>query len=306
MKYETRLPCGKPVIFRGAATALITPFCSGRIDTPALAYMIERQIAGGISAVVVCGTTGESPTLTHDETITLISYAAEITQGRIPVIAGVGSNDTVRSCALAIEASYAGADAVMAVTPYYNKTTEDGLTAHFFAIADASPLPVIIYNVPPRTSVHVTISVYEKLALHDNIVAVKEASGDIALAASLLRSCADSLAVYSGCDEITLPLLALGGSGVISVVSNLLPFETEDMCRAFFCGDLAGARERQFYLLPLIKALFSVPNPIPVKAACSYLGLCSPEIRLPLSPLSDTGRLCGLLKEYGLMQQLEN
>lgn len=300
MKYENRLPCGKPVIFRGAATALITPFRDGTPDTSALRDLIERQIDGGISALVVCGTTGEAPTLTHDEMITLISHASDIAGGRVPVIAGVGSNDTAKSCALAIESSYAGADAVMAVTPYYNKTTEDGLTAHFYAIADASPLPVIVYNVPPRTSVPITLRVYERLAAHDNIVAVKEASGDVALAASLLRDFGDRLAVYSGCDEITLPLLSLGGSGVISVVSNLLPGEVETMCRDFFRGDLGGARAMQFYLLPLIGALFARPNPIPVKAACACLGYCTPELRLPLSPLDDVSVLGALLKSYGL------
>lgn len=287
MKYKSRLESGKPVIFRGAATALITPFRDDTIDIDAFAAMIERQIRGGISALVICGTTGESPTLTHDETITLISHAVSAAGGRVPVIAGVGSNDTAKSAALAIESAYAGADAVMAVTPYYNKTTDAGLTAHFYAIANASPVPVIVYNVPPRTSVPIPLRVYGELAKHENIVAVKEASGDTALAASLLRDYGDSLAIYSGCDEITLPILALGGSGVISVVSNILPEETEALCRDFFRGDLDSARERQFYLLPLIKALFSRPNPIPVKAACAMLGWCGPELRLPLAPLDN-------------------
>lgn len=300
MKYTNRLPSGKPIIFRGAATALITPFYNDAPDTDALTRLIERQIEGGVSALVVCGTTGEAPTLTHDETLTVIAAAADAVRGRVPVIAGVGSNDTAKSCTLSIEAAFAGADAVMAVTPYYNKTTDDGLTAHFCAIADASPVPVIIYNVPPRTSVPIPLRVYDTLAQHENIAAVKEASGDVALAASLLRSHADSLAVYSGCDELTLPILALGGSGVISVVSNILPAETEALCRDFFLGDLAAARERQCHLLPLIKALFSRPNPIPVKAACALLGLSSPDLRLPLYPMDDAGaaELGELLSRY--------
>lgn len=298
MNYEERLPSGKPILFRGAATAMITPFRDGKPDLRAFADMTEYQIRHGISALVVCGTTGEAPTLTHDEALSLISQAAETAHGRVPVIAGVGSNDTAKSASMAIESSYAGADAVMAVTPYYNKTTDAGLIGHFYAVADASPVPVIVYNVPPRTSVPITLPVYRELAKHDNIAAVKEASGDAALAAHLLSECGNSLAVYSGCDEITLPLLSLGGMGIISVVSNILPAETEALCRDFFRGDIVAARKRQFDLLPLIRVLFSRPNPIPVKAAAAILGICSPELRLPLAPLDDKAELERILREY--------
>lgn len=293
-----KLPSGKPLIFRGAATALITPFSGGEPDINAFVNMVEYQINSGIQALVVCGTTGEAPTLTHDEILALVANAADAARGRVPIIAGVGSNDTAKSAAMAIESSYAGADAVMAVTPYYNKTTESGLIAHFYAIANASPVPVIVYNVPPRTNVSLNMNIYRELAKHDNIVAVKEASGDVALASSLLAECADDLAAYSGCDELTLPILTLGGLGVISVVSNILPEKTQSLCRAFFDGRLDDAREIQFYLGPLIKALFSRPNPIPVKAAAALLGMCSPELRLPLYPLDDTAELEGILKKY--------
>ncbi len=298
MEYKEYLPSGKPVIFRGAATALITPFSGGEVDITSAVRIAEDQIRRGISALVVCGTTGEAPTLTRDEATSLVSAVADVSGGRVPVIAGVGSNDTSKSAASAIEASYAGADAVLAVTPYYNKTTEEGLIAHFYAIADASPVPVIVYNVPPRTAVPLTMSVYRELSKHENIAAVKEASGDVALAASLLCECGDFLAVYSGCDEITLPLLSLGALGVISVVSNLCPEETEALCRDFFRGDTVSARRRQFYLLPLIKALFSCPNPIPVKLAMSMLGHASPELRLPLAPPEDTSKLEEVLRQY--------
>ena len=298
MKYVHTLPCGKPVLFRGVATALVTPFKNGATDLDAFFRLVERQLDGGAAALVICGTTGESPTLSHDEKLALISQAAEISDGRVPVIAGVGTNDTAASCALSIEASFAGADAVMTVTPYYNKATESGLISHFYAIADASPVPVIVYNVPGRTSVRLTPPIYNALAHHDNIVAVKEASGDVSLAADILAANADTLAVYSGNDELTLPILSLGGKGVISVVSNLLPRDVALLCNDFFSGDIDSARRRQLYLHPLIRALFAQPNPIPVKTALSALGLCSPDLRLPLTQPDDDEPLLGVLREY--------
>ncbi len=302
MKYKERLPSGKPLLFRGAATALVTPFSEGVPDKDAFGKMIERQLDGGIAALVVCGTTGEAPTLSKDEALDLISFAADKVSGRVPVIAGVGSNDTAKSCVLAEEAYYAGADAVMAVTPYYNKTTDAGILSHFLAIAEASPVPVIIYNVPGRTSVRMTPRLYSELAGHSNIVAVKEASGDAGLSADILAENSGSLALYSGCDEITLPLLSLGGHGVVSVVSNIFPAMTEALCDLFFSGDIDGARIIQRRLHPLVRALFAEPNPIPVKAACAYLGLCSSEMRLPLSPQSDCAelkRLINGLRSFG-------
>ncbi len=291
MKYKERLPSGKPVIFRGVATALITPFEDGEPDKAAFVRLIERQLDAGVPALVICGTTGESPTLTKGEALELISLAADTVCGRVPVIAGVGSNDTAKSCSLAREAAFAGADAVMAVTPYYNKTNDAGLLSHFVAIAASSPLPLIVYNVPGRTSVKLTPQLYSMLARQDNIVAVKEASGDVGLAADILAENSGLLSVYSGCDELTLPILSIGGLGVVSVVSNVFPALTVSLCDAFFSGATGDALRVSRALHPLIRALFAEPNPIPVKAACAYLGLCSPELRLPLAASVDTKNL---------------
>ena len=289
--YEETLPSGKRIIFRGAATALVTPFRDGAVDIDCMKTLVRRQVDAGISALVSTGTTGESATLTHDEVLVVTEAVVEEADGRVPVIACVGGNDTSKCVMLAKETSALGADAVMAVTPYYNKTTKEGLYAHFSAIADASPAPLLVYNVPARTAMSIPVDVYQRLALHPNIVGVKEASADLALAADIISACGDSLALYSGCDELTLPTLALGGFGVISVTSNLFPREVGAMCRAWSAGDTSYARQMQKILHPVTRALFSKPNPIPVKAACGLCMLCSPDVRLPLVRDTDTDAL---------------
>ncbi len=274
-------------IFKGAATAIITPFKNGAVDYDALTYMIERQIDAGISALVVCGTTGEAPTLSADEKNSVITHAAEAVRHRIPVIAGVTSNDTRKNIQMAKDAVRCGADGIMTAAPYYNKPTQDGIVSHISSVADAVNIPVIAYNVPSRTGVSMTPDTVRRLADHGNILGVKEASGDLTLASELLSDANFPIAVYSGCDELTLPMLSLGGDGVISVVSNVFPYETEKMCRSFFDGDTKTALYFHSALFPVIKALFSVSNPIPVKAACRILELCENELRRPLLPLSD-------------------
>ncbi len=279
----------KKLIFRGAATAVITPFSSGEIDLCAMASITRRQLDGGVGAIVVCGTTGEAPTLTSAEKASLIYTAAKEAAGRIPVIAGVGSNNTAAVLKAVRDAAASGADAVMTVTPYYNKPTEEGIIAHFTAVADASPVPVIIYNVPSRTGVTVTPKACRVLARHENVAGLKEASGTLSLISFCVSELKGSLPVYVGCDELTLPALALGADGVISVTSNIRPRDVSELCRLFFAGDVTGARAVSERLRPLTEALFTLPNPIPVKAAASYLGLCKNELRLPLLPMSENG-----------------
>ncbi len=276
----------KKLIFRGAATAMITPFSGGAVDFDALGRMTDYQLSSGISALVVCGTTGEAPTLSASERAAVVSFVAERVGGSTPVIVGVGSNDTASTVAAVKEAA-TDADAVMVVTPYYNKPTQSGLIAHFTAVADAVTVPVILYNVPRRTGVSLTAETCRVLAQHENIVALKEASGTAALTAYCTAELDGALAVYSGCDELTLPLLSIGSEGVISVVSNAVPHAAVRLCNAFFGGDNAKATYIAHALRPLTEALFAVSNPIPVKAACAALGLCKNELRLPLMPLSD-------------------
>lgn len=278
--------------FRGAATALVTPFsCDGTIDFTSFSEMIEFQIKSHINALVILGTTGESSTLMHDERISCIEFAVKTVRGRVPVIAGVGSNDTNYSVELAIEACRLGADALLVVTPYYNRTSPDGLIAHFSKIADASTVPLILYNVPVRTGVSIPLSVYRKLAEIDNIVAVKEASGNISTVVDICAELGGSLAVYSGNDDMIVPTLSVGGEGVISVLANIMPRETANLCHSFFEGDISGAKCEQLRLNSLIHALFSDVNPIPVKCACSLMGLCRETMRLPLVPMLEEKRL---------------
>ncbi|MBQ9080726.1 MAG: 4-hydroxy-tetrahydrodipicolinate synthase [Clostridia bacterium] len=273
----------KNTVFRGTATALITPFRDGKIDLRALGHIIEQQEAGGVSALVVAGTTGEAPTLTYSEHASLVGYAASRTS--LPVIAGCGSNCTSHAVALAKSAHDSGASALLAVTPYYNKATADGIIAHYFAIADATPLPLMLYNVPTRTGFNLTPAMCAELAKHERIVAVKEASGNIASCAEIAALCGDSLALYSGNDDMILPLLSLGGEGVISVVSNIFPERVVALCRAYDEGRLSDATAIQCELMPVVKALFSYVNPVPVKSVMAARGMCTDEFRLPLCPL---------------------
>lgn len=277
-------------IFRGAATALITPLDERGIDFDRLGRLIDWQIDEGIDALVICGTTGEASTLTDKEHRNAIAYAVERTNGRVPVIAGTGSNDTAYAIELTRFACEAGADACLVVTPYYNKATQNGLVAMYSAIADASTKPLILYNVPSRTGTAIQPATYVKLAQHPNIAAVKEANGNISAIVETKALAGDQLDIYSGNDDEIVPILSMGGLGVISVLSNLLPKETSRLCHKFFEGDVAGAAAMQCQYLKLIRALFSEVNPIPVKAAMAAMGFCEDYLRLPLTPMEDAHR----------------
>ena len=271
-------------IFKGAATALITPFKDGKIDYPAFKNIIEQQISGGIDALVVCGTTGESATLNDIEHKESVRFVIDCVNGRVPVIAGTGSNDTDYSIQLSKHACADGADALLLVTPYYNKATQQGLIKSFSKIADACDKPVILYNVPSRTGVNIKPETYYELSKHGNIAAIKEANGDISSIAQTMEMCGDSIDLYSGNDDQIVPILSLGGMGVISVLSNVVPKVTHDICEEFFNGNVAKSRELQLSYLELINSLFCEVNPIPVKAATAAMGFCENYLRLPLTP----------------------
>lgn len=293
----------KNTVFKGAATAIITPITEGGIDYARFARLIEWQIAEGINAIVAVGTTGEGSTLTDDEHKEAIRFCVEQVKGRVPVIAGTGSNDTAYAIELTKFACEAGADAVLLVTPYYNKATQNGMIASFKAIADASTKPCILYNVPSRTGCNLLPKSIAELAEHPNIVAVKEASGNISQIAELAALAGDKIDIYSGNDDQIVPILSLGGAGVISVLSNVMPKATSDMCRLFFEGDVDGARKLQLELLPFVKALFCEVNPIPVKAAMSAMGYCENYVRLPLTVMEreNETRLLAEMKKQGLI-----
>ena len=293
----------KKSIFKGTATALITPFKNGEVDFAALSGLIDRQIESGIDALVICGTTGESATLSDKEHRTVLEFAQKRADGRVPMIAGTGSNDTAHAVEMSRFASDLGYDGLLVVTPYYNKATEKGLIASFTAIADSVDKPIILYNVPSRTGCNITLPVYRELAKHENIVAVKEASGNISQIAEIFAECGDRFDVYSGNDDQTLPMLALGGSGVISVVSNIIPKEMKSLCEKWFDGDILECRRLHEKYLNLMKMMFCEVNPIPVKTACALLGLCSDELRLPLCELGEDNRkkLEKALIEYKLI-----
>ena len=276
----------KKTIFTGAATALITPFDkSGNIDYGKFADLVEFQIEGGIDALVVAGTTGESSTFTDDEHMKAIDFVVKKTAGRVPVIAGTGSNDTSYAIWLTKYACSAGADAVLLVTPYYNKATQNGLIRMYTEIADASEKPLILYNVPSRTGVNIEPKTYLALSDHPNIAGIKEANGDIGKIVDTCALVGDKLDIYSGNDDQIVPVLAMGGKGVISVLSNLMPKETSDICHKFFEGDIEGSRKLQLELLPLIHALFSEVNPVPAKAAMARMGFTENVLRSPLYPM---------------------
>jgi 4-hydroxy-tetrahydrodipicolinate synthase len=276
-------------IFKGAGVAIITPFTEdGAVDYPAFARIIEDQIAGGTDAIIVCGTTGEASTLTHEEHLDCIRFCVKQVNGRIPVVAGTGSNCTETAIYLSTEAEKAGADAVLVVSPYYNKATQNGLYEHFKAIADSIKLPVILYNIPGRTGVNIQPATIVRLATDvENIVAVKDATGDLSQVALLLSMAQGKIDVYSGNDDQIVPILSLGGSGVISVLSNVAPKYTHDICQTYFDGDVKTSAKMQLDAIPLIKALFSEVNPIPAKAAMSMMGYCADVLRRPLTPMED-------------------
>ena len=293
----------KPTIFTGAAVAIITPFTNNTVNYEQLGRMIDRQIENSTDAIVICGTTGESSTLTDEEHRECIRYCVERVAGRVPVIAGTGSNDTDYAIELSKYACEVGADALLLVTPYYNKATPKGLVKNFTAIADATNKPIILYNVPSRTGCSITLPVYKELAKHERIVAAKEASGNISAIAQLAAECGDALDIYSGNDDQIVPILSLGGKGVISVLSNVVPKETHDICRLWFEGKAAESSKLQLELLKLANTLFCEVNPIPVKTAMSLMGFCSEEMRLPLCEMDDANKakLIEVLKEYRLI-----
>lgn len=272
-------------IFTGAGTALVTPFNEKGVDYDAFEALVDYQIENGIDALIVCGTTGESSTMTKEEDLGAIEFVVKQAAGRVPVIAGTGSNCTATAIETTMEACDMGVDGVLVVTPYYNKCTDSGLIKHYHAIADASSAPVITYNVPGRTGVNIKPHVMKEIGAHDRVVAIKEASANIVQIGETARLCPD-IDIYSGNDDHVVPLLSLGGKGVISVVSNVLPQMTHDMVESFLNGDAKKARELQFKLNPLVKALFSEVNPIPVKTALNMIGINAGVLRMPLTEMS--------------------
>lgn len=293
----------KNTVFTGAATAIITPFKNGEIDYESYERLVEWQIESGISAIVVAGTTGEGSTLTDKEHKDIIKFTVDKVNGRVPVIAGTGSNDTAYAIELTKFACEAGADAMLVVSPYYNKATQKGLIASFSAIADASTKPIILYNVPSRTGCNILPETVAVLAEHPNIVGIKEASGNLSQIAKLAHLTKGKLDIYSGNDDQIVPVMSLGGKGVISVLSNLMPTETNDICLDYLNGDLERALDAQLELLPLVDALFSEVNPIPVKAAMAAMGFGENSLRLPLTPMEEKNEavLLDLMKEQGLI-----
>ncbi|MCR4906366.1 MAG: 4-hydroxy-tetrahydrodipicolinate synthase [Clostridiales bacterium] len=292
----------KNTVFTGAGTALVTPLTKDGVDFKTLADLIEWQISEGIDALVIAGTTGEGSTLSDEEHRAVLKFASEQIRGRVPVVAGTGSNDTAYAIDLTKYACEVGCDAMLLVTPYYNKATQRGLIESFTAIADASSKPCILYNVPSRTGCNLLPPALAALSDHPNIVGVKEASGNISQIAEEAALCGDRIDLYSGNDDQIVPILSLGGVGVISVLSNLLPKETSRMCHLFLDGDVKAAREMQLKYLPLINALFSEVNPIPVKAAMSRMGFGENCLRLPLTPMEEEheAKLVALMREAGV------
>ena len=292
----------KKTVFQGIATALVTPTNAEGVNYEQLGCLIDWQLAEGIDGLVVCGTTGEASTLTDDEHRRVIAYTAERVNGRVPVIAGTGSNETDYALALTKSACQDGADAVLVVTPYYNKATQKGLIQMYNTIADASTKPVILYNVPSRTGVNIEPVTYEALAEHENIVAIKEAGGNIAKIVETMARVRGKLDLYSGNDDQIVPLLALGGIGCISVMSNILPRKTRDICTRFFAGDIQGSATLQCELYELIASLFCEVNPIPVKAGLAAMGYCENFFRLPLTTMEDVNyqRLLRAMRAEGL------
>ena len=289
-------------IFRGAATALITPLNENGIDYEKFGKVIDWQIEQGINALVICGTSGEGSTLSDEEHRAALDFAIKRADGKVPMIAGTGSNDTAYAIDLTKFACEIGYDGMLLVTPYYNKATQNGLIKTFTAIADESTKPCILYNVPSRTGVNIEPETYGVLADHPMITAIKEANGNISKIVETMSIVGDRLDLYSGNDDQIVPILSVGGSGVISVLSNVIPKETVEMCDRFFKGDTKGALKMQLDYLPLINALFCEVNPIPVKAAMAAMGFCDNDVRLPLTVMEDAHRenMLKLMREQGL------
>ncbi len=290
-------------MFRGSIVAIVTPFKGGEIDEEAYRQLIEEQIEGGTSAIVPCGTTGESATLSMEEHTRVIDIAVSAVNKRVPVIAGAGGNSTREAVALTRHAKEAGADATLQVTPYYNKPTQEGLYRHFSAIAQAVPFPQVLYNVPGRTGVNMLPETVARLAELPEVAAIKEASGSLSQMADVLNLAGDKITLLSGDDNVTLPVLGIGGRGVVSVVANLVPGDNAEMIRAWEEGRTEEARERFFRLFPLCKAMFFETNPIPVKTGLALMGKIDGEMRLPLSPMAPANveKLRKVLQDYGAL-----
>ena len=291
-------------MFTGALTALITPFADGSVDARALKRLVDWQIDAGVHGLVPCGTTGESATLSHEEHTEVVRLTVEAARGRVPVIAGTGSNSTAEAIRLTREAKEAGADAALLISPYYTRPTQEGIARHYETIAQAVDLPLIIYNVPPRTASKVEVSTLARLAELPNIVGVKDAVGSLEHTLETIRDCGPTFAVYSGEDALTLPIMAVGGRGVISAVANVVPAEMAALATACLEGRLETARQKQLDLLALIRACFVETNPIPVKTACAMMNLCREEFRLPMTPMAEANRavLRRALAAHGLVR----
>ena len=289
-------------LFTGCGTALITPFRNGEVDYPALDHLVETQLEAGVDALIAAGTTGEPATMTWEEHLNVIRRVVDVTHGRVPVIAGTGSNCTREAAEAARMSKQFGADAQLVVTPYYNKTSQEGLIAHFHTVADAATLPVIVYNVPSRTGINMGPEALAAICAHPNIIGVKEASSDVGQSLEKMRRVGDLADFYCGNDDIAVPMIACGYKGLISVVSNVAPEETTHMVHAALDGDNREAAAWQLKLLPLINALFCETSPIPCKAAMAALGMCEDEVRLPLVPMQERNRprLYQAMRELGL------
>ena len=290
-------------MFTGSLVAIVTPFRKGKVDERALADLIEWQIANGTNGIVPCGTTGESATLSHDEHNRVIELTVEVARRRVPVVAGTGSNSTDEAIALTKHAKQAGADGSLLITPYYNKPTQEGLYRHYRAVAEAVDRPLVLYNIPGRTGVNMLPATIARLTALPTIVGVKEGSGSVQQASDIVQMCGDRLTVLAGDDALTLPMMAVGGKGVITVTANIVPAEMAGLVKTFAEGKIADARRIHFKLSPLFAALFFETNPIPVKEALSLMGKIDPELRLPLCPMAQDTRekLIQALKEASLI-----
>lgn len=288
--------------FAGAIPALITPFRDGAIDVPALERLVEFHVEAGVAALAPCGSTGESATLTHEEHAEVVRLVVGMAKKRVPVIAGAGSNATAEAIELTRGAQRAGADAALLISPYYNRPTQEGIYLHYKAIAEAVRFPLIVYNIPGRTASKIEATTIARLAELEWVVGLKEATGSLDEAQEVIRLCGDRIAVYAGDDTLTLPIMAVGGCGVISVTANLVPKQFVDLTAAALRGEWGAARRAHYALLPLMRALFLETNPIPVKAALAAMGLCRDELRLPLTPMTEGPRraLLEVMRTYGL------
>jgi 4-hydroxy-tetrahydrodipicolinate synthase len=291
-------------MFTGSLTALVTPFRSGVLDTKALADLVEMQIAGGADGLVPCGSTGESATLTHEEHLEIVKEVVRLARKRVPVIAGTGSNSTAEAVRLTRGAKELGADAALLISPYYNRPTQEGIYRHYAAVAEAAQLPIIVYNIPGRTASNILPETLARLARVPHVIGVKEASGSLGQVLDVLELCGPSFAVYSGDDNLTLPIMAAGGKGVISVTANILPKDFHDLAATLLANDMVRARELNRRLQPVMRALFLEVNPIGVKTALAMMGKCTDEFRMPLTPMSEPNRtqLAAALREYGLVR----